>query len=319
MTNRQIKYIFGIAELLAYLLFAGLSSSFAEPVFVAAGANRGQGLIFRYNDKCYLLTAKHVISDNLRAQVIAEGRIHGMASIREPFGIDLAVGEVTGNIISSCRFEFDLMCDSVHHFSSNPLGNVILVLETGQIKILRMQIVETTYRDFYSRLLDNDTGLYLGISGSFMYIERKPIGMAIRYSGDILNFIRIEEICVNLNRWLESVDPVMPQTTERDLTNQRYEFQNLLLDSRDPAANELEIPFYITRTCHVRIRQPVDVGISMFVEIRRRPTGSVLFRSNLGRQPLDVNLTLPEGKYYLKLIARKNYARVHSGSFRFDC
>lgn len=178
----------------------------AEPVAVR-GSERGQGIIFTHDEHCYLLTAKHVSGGRPRAQVIAEGALSGSASLRFPFwdGLDLAVGIVRRGASERCSGSIDDLKGSGGTIGQSDKAVLVLINDEGFVDRLKMNILETRYLDLEAEFVGSDDTAIArqGMSGGFLFVNGKPVGMAMEtIDGRVIRFMRIEEIHQNVSRWI---------------------------------------------------------------------------------------------------------------------
>lgn len=180
----------------------------AEPVAVR-GVERGQGYLFSHNGHCYLITAKHVSGGRSRVQVIAEGALSGTASLRFPFwdGIDLAVGVVRRGAANRCSGSIDDLNVSSSSVGQSAKAWLSLIDDEGFVDKLQMNVLETRYLDLDAEFSGSDVerSARQGMSGGFLFVDGKPVGMAVESAdGKSIRFMRAEEIHLNVSRWIGS-------------------------------------------------------------------------------------------------------------------
>lgn len=195
--------IFRLAIILSALL--GYSNEvLAEPVMLR-GAEIGQGYMFSHRGNCYVVFPAHVTSPRARLQVIAEGAVTGSATPRFPFwaGLDLAVASVRRDAAKRCTAKIADLRPAGTPPPPSGLGVLVLVDREGHLSRHRMQITDVSYLTFEASFTSKAVDVIQGMSGGFFFINNRPVGMALEKTdtGGI-RFMRIEEIHMNLSRWL---------------------------------------------------------------------------------------------------------------------
>ncbi|MBN9890575.1 hypothetical protein [Salipiger abyssi] len=178
---------------------------FAQTVRVQSGDQFGHGLMFRFNDNCFVALPRHVIvKDNPKLTVFtAAPVVHSLAWVTDPFwkDMDLAVAQVRGIVEDRCTRDLDWFAEA--HPEANSIGQLMQLSATGESRPTQMQITESGYLTFDARLAQPDAELRQGISGAFLMVGGKPVGMALRMASQTEGiFLRSEEIEMNLRRWL---------------------------------------------------------------------------------------------------------------------
>ena len=177
----------------------------AEPVMLR-GSELGQGFTFSHRGNCYVVFPQHVTSRRARLQVVAEGAVTGFASPRFPFwpGIDLAVGSVARDAARRCTRTIDDLEPPARALSPSGRGNLVLVDVEGNVTRLPMRITRIDYLEFEATFeTAGNTTAIQGMSGAFLFVDDRPVGMALETTdAGGIRFMRIEELHMNLSRWL---------------------------------------------------------------------------------------------------------------------
>jgi hypothetical protein len=190
---------------IACLLFFG-SAAQARPVAVRSGEN-GQGFLFAHGGTCYAVLPRHVAGNAYRAQIIAEDGTSGRASVRTPFweGIDLAVAVLSRGPVR-CEARLDDLVGQRGSVAQRAAAVLAIVDADGSVERLPMEIVEIGYLDLVARFTGPEAPMaQQGMSGGFLLVDGVPIGMAIDSAGGTsVRFMRVEEIHMNVSRWLST-------------------------------------------------------------------------------------------------------------------
>jgi hypothetical protein len=197
-----------------------VSPAAAQPVALRAAEN-GQGFMFRHSGTCYAVFPRHVTGPRPRAQAIAEGAASGPVSVRFPFwpDIDLAVGVVRRGAGEQCTAELEMLTGNRRAFARQGDGTLVLVDAQGQVTRFAMEVKDTNYLDFTARFTDPAVEARQGMSGAFLQVPGGLAGMAIEsVDARTLRFMRIEEIGMNVERWLGTQGGVA--LTTRDTAQQ---------------------------------------------------------------------------------------------------
>jgi hypothetical protein len=195
----------------------------AQPVGVIANED-GQGYLFNDHGICYLLTAAHVTSGSVRAQIRTEDGREGVATMMKPFwpGFDLDVGQVRRLSQSDCTANFDILASGV----DVPLAGARIVLPLvgpGGVDNPELSVTSTEFLEFLGAFGASDGAGKKGMSGSFALLDGVPVGMARATTEDgSIRFIQMAEIVMNLRRWLDRsaalptlVEDLPPETQNR--------------------------------------------------------------------------------------------------------
>jgi hypothetical protein len=191
--------------------FAG-SAGAASPtqVYLEAGhpsnPDVGQGMLFRWRDTCFGLTANHVVAHSDRAMLVAgsNATVRGAAIVLARFvDDDLALVRVSGGLERGgfCDVGLDsLRVETEALNRGDGTGTLSLVDREGQIlrsgvvfKTLRPQVLQIEPRD---PRLPGDR-LFEGRSGSLVYRGETPTGILVRISeqgggrGEVVSMTRV--------------------------------------------------------------------------------------------------------------------------------
>lgn len=164
--------------------------------------------MFRFQGNCYIALPRHVAGERARISVsTAEPVTNGMATVLNPFweGFDLSIAIARRGVAEYCTDEADFLSRRYRLLTENARGDLVRILPGGQIERVRMRIVEMRYLDFDAVVDDPGKEIYQGTSGAFLFVGDQPVGMAVKTPAPgRVRFIRIEEIALNLSRWLGS-------------------------------------------------------------------------------------------------------------------
>ena len=192
-------------QIVLTVLCLAANAASAEPVMLR-GSELGQGFTFSHRGNCYVVFPQHVTSRRTRLQVVAEGAVTGFASPRFPFwpGIDLAVGSVARDAARRCTRTIDDLEPPARALSPSGRGNLVLVDVEGNVTRLPMRITRIDYLEFEATFeTAGTTAAIQGMSGAFLFVDDRPVGMALETTdAGGIRFMRIEELHMNLSRWL---------------------------------------------------------------------------------------------------------------------
>ncbi|MEM9013357.1 MAG: hypothetical protein AAGE18_19220 [Pseudomonadota bacterium] len=181
-----------------------------EPVRInsAFSAEDGQGLAFSHGGTCYAVFPAHVATMPGPVTVSTALPVQsGAGEAYLPFWeeMDLAVALVRYGLEGRCDPGFDRLRDARLDLVANDRGTLIRLLANGQVERLEMAVEETSYRHFTATLRDPEKEVFQGTSGAFFFVGDMPVGMAVEaLDPRRARFVRIEEIAMNLGRWLRS-------------------------------------------------------------------------------------------------------------------
>ena len=169
----------------------------------------------RDGTSCYLLLPAHVAGDSAFVTLISEAPVRiGRAVVNRPFwtelgddgaqvrGLDLAVGAVQGDIASVCTQQLSRFTPV--QIGVGRAGTLVTIGRNGRLEGVQMTITDTNYLTFEAKVTTPGAEMFPGRSGSFLFINKRPAGMAIKAppEGDSATFLRIEEIMINAERWI---------------------------------------------------------------------------------------------------------------------
>lgn len=174
----------------------------AESVMVNASES-GQGYLVSHRGNCYVVTAAHVVGEGRRAQVITAAGDEATATIQRPFweGFDVAVGVLRTAPRTGCGPTSSQLASDMGRPSPGRISTLPFVARGGSISVpIRVERVD--YLELTGRIDDSQQEAKKGMSGGFLLLDGKPLGMARAVEPDgTLRFVRIEEIEMNLSRW----------------------------------------------------------------------------------------------------------------------
>lgn len=173
---------------LAVVCLAGAASA-AQPMHVfVQSASLGQGLLFRWRDTCFALTAGHVVKSATEATLVggANRELRGAGKLTAIFGVDgdndLAMLRVTGTLAQPrhCDTDLDrLRLDSDSANKGAGTGTLAYVDREGQLT--RMDVLVKSPRDDLLLIEPRQPGdgesLLEGRSGSLVYLGERPLGI----------------------------------------------------------------------------------------------------------------------------------------------
>lgn len=192
----------------------------AESVMVRA-TEAGQGYLLSHRGNCYVVTAAHVIGDGRRAQIITSGGDETNAVMQRPFwaGFDVAIGVLRSAPRSGCGPTSGHLAANVGRSAPGRIATLPFVARGGVINV-PIRVDRVDYLELTGRVEDPEQEVQKGMSGGFMVLDGKPLGMARAVNPDgTIQFVRMEEIQMNLDRWFnqsgaagaEETIPIMPQ------------------------------------------------------------------------------------------------------------
>jgi len=200
----------------------------------AGSAGEGQGLMFRHAGNCYIATAKHVPNNLPQVTIKTEDPVDvGSAFVFTPFwpGLDLAIATARYGVEDRCIIQFETLRQPVA-FSQDAEGDLVRILPSGQVERVRMRVSTTRYLEFDATVVEDDDEIYQGTSGAFLFINDRPAGMVVEaIDSRTAKFIRIEEIAMNLDRWLTGRSAAYSATEIRQESDQGDTFDTRLIEA----------------------------------------------------------------------------------------
>lgn len=190
----------------------------AQTVAVTNGEGEtGLGYMLRHRGNCYVVLPRHVAGALPLIWVrTATPVVEGTASVNSPFweGIDLSIAVARGEILSRCTASLDSF--SVRGaLAPEDQADLQRILPSGEIERIRMRIGAIDYLTIDAYVTQGGNLVYEGTSGAFLFSGDRLLGMAVQSSApDHARFIRIEEIAMNLRRWLLDRGAVFSQPAE---------------------------------------------------------------------------------------------------------
>ncbi|MFX0547428.1 hypothetical protein ACEWPL_017990 [Roseovarius sp. S1116L3] len=218
------RFIICIVTLIAF----GDPVANAQTVAIENGEGEvGHGYMFRYAGTCYVAMPRHVrgMFPKIRISTAAPVVI-GTADAYTPFwdGLDLAVAVARGEIATRCTASLQNMPGIS---SAQRTADLEYLLPKGEIARLQVRVADINYL-FIETNVEQGT-IPEGMSGSFLFQDDRPVGMAVQSdSSDHVRFIRIEEVVMNLNRWLADRGAVFAQLAEPNPVRQPTGFEVVL-------------------------------------------------------------------------------------------
>jgi len=190
---------------------ASVSQVSAQAAFVETDSGAvGQGFVFRENGACWLVTAGHLFrregetdrQGDFRLLLEGQPAIEGEGLAYLPFwdGLDLAVGAVRFPLNAGCRADVGLLDAEWRNLSGLDALRLPYVDRAGRLDWTGARL--SSIID-HARFAITPVDAFRGRSGSFAFRDDRPVGMVVDQRGDDHGLIRVEEIAMNLRRWLE--------------------------------------------------------------------------------------------------------------------
>lgn len=198
--------------LLALLLGACHLAGAQSVAILAAGT--GQGLLFSHRDSCYVVLPAHVLGRERSFQLSTSAPVtFGSAQLLNlDSGHDLAVGYVEPGLEARCELAWrDLPEDVEALLGAERTPRLTRIRDSGVREQIAMRIVQTSLDELWATMAP-ESGVYPGTSGSILYVDGVPVGMAtdagkVDASGepadDRIRFLRIDEIRSELQRLVQ--------------------------------------------------------------------------------------------------------------------
>jgi len=102
-----------------------------------------------------------------------------------------------------CSGDLEMLSGNRRAFAREGDGTIVLVDAQGEVTRLAMEVVDTNYLDFTARFTDPTVEARQGMSGAFLQVTGGLAGMAIESEdARTMRFMRVEEIGMNVERWL---------------------------------------------------------------------------------------------------------------------
>ncbi len=214
MLKPVTRILNNIASLAAFLLSANLA--FAQTVSVENEAGEfGFGWMFAHRGSCYVILPAHVAGDSFFLTLRSAAPVaSGSATVIRPFwqGIDLALAVARGGIEPRCVETVDRL-DAPAAARRATRAQLERLTPSGETDRTPIAVEDRQYLTFTGVLAEGGAGIGQGTSGAFAFANGAPIGMAITSDAeDRAEFMRIEEIAMNVNRYLSEHGTVF-QTT----------------------------------------------------------------------------------------------------------
>jgi hypothetical protein len=198
MMNLIINQWTGTVFMRIYLLLVSIFSFavFASDVQIITDTSKGQGFLYKHQDKCFVVTPSHVIDEATKISVLTASRKSYSAKLVKNFDIDLALLE-----LKSAK----KLCKKATFNQSNKLTSLLKIYEEGvlkskladgstlQTKVNIVGVDETEFLQIKPKK-DHDI-LKQGYSGSVLFIANQPSGILLEvdegsgyvYRSDALN------------------------------------------------------------------------------------------------------------------------------------
>lgn len=239
--------IFHTIPFVCVVLIALTKTIAAEPVRINNGT--AHGYMFEFSGNCYVAAPSHAVRLGGRAAIAtSEPVVNGGGVADLPFwdGLDLAVIVVNRGLTERCRGQGANILSASFDPVANQRGNMILIRSSGQVLRRPMRISKTNYLTFEADFLDvadpNADEIFQGMSGTFLFVNGTPVGMAIEKAGPTtLRFMRIEEVSLNLGRWLGTQGAVFIAPPS-DLDPVDGSLPLVLIDAQTPAVDTDSFP-----------------------------------------------------------------------------
>jgi hypothetical protein len=223
----------------------------------------------------------------------SEPVVNGAGIANIPFwdGMDLAVVVVNRGLRERCRGQGAELLSGRFDPIADQRGEMVLIRASGQILRRPMRVTRTDYLTFEAELLDvtdpEVDDIFQGMSGTFFFIDGKPVGMALeKPEGEdappnTLQYMRIEEIGMNLGRWLGNQGTVFAAKPQRPSANDANSLPLALIDAQTPAVDTDSFPENILSDEGAYVFQP-NGAVSLVLALdsdRALPVKQVLITS----------------------------------------
>jgi len=170
--------------------------------------------------------------------------VSGRASIHRPFwdGLDLAVGVVRRIPADRCGQSLSELLETHSRITKDDTGHLSLLRKSGETDRPVLRVGRTDYLTLEASIDDSrfDRQVQQGFSGSFLSLNNRPVGMAVeKLDEQTIRFIRIEEIAMNIGRWLNSKGQSLPtRVTQSSIESPRNLKVSVIAVSNAATANE---------------------------------------------------------------------------------
>ncbi|MCZ0814212.1 hypothetical protein N5A93_18490 [Roseovarius sp. EGI FJ00037] len=261
--------------------------------------------MFQYAGACYVAMPRHVrgmfptIRLSTAAPVVA-----GTADAYLPFwdGLDLAVAVARGELAARCSERLENLRGVSPARRSADLE---YLLPKGEVARLRVRVADIRYLFIETEV--EQGSIPEGMSGAFLFQNDRPVGMAVQSdSSSHVRFIRIEEIVMNLNRWLGDRGAVFAREAEPQPVRQSSGFEVIL---EEPGV----LPLDASTGPENLLRDEGDFVFSPggVVELKFRVPGNSA--ADLSRITMRAD---PEAEYAMPLRVRISVAGSSNGRLR---
>lgn len=280
------------AALSAIVLLTLDNTIAAEPVRINNGT--AHGYLFEFAGNCYLATPRHAVKLGGRVAIsTSEPVLNGGGFANLPFweGMDLAVVVVSRGIRERCRGRGGELLSGRFDPVADQRGEMVLIRSSGQILRRPMRVTRTDYLTFEAELLDvadpDADDVFQGMSGTFFFVNGKPVGMALKKPEgedpppNTLTYMRIEEIAMNLGRWLGNQSTVFAPKPERTPDPSGDSLPLILIDAQTPAVDTDSFPENILSDAGAYVFKP-NGTVSVILQLdsdRALPMKQVLMQS----------------------------------------
>ncbi len=244
-----IKILSRLAILAGFFPLA--TATQAQTVAVEGGGGHGHGLMIRNGASCYLLTPSHVVGSSPRAAARTAAPVEpGQAFMERPFwsGMDLAIGVMRGVLEGRCLLQLRDLAGETRLEAGGDM-ELVSLRGSGEPERRPMRISQSGYLTLEAEFTRPGDDVFEGVSGSFLFMGQRPVGMAIEATGpNSARFIRIEEIHAAAARWINrrgavfaaASAPAAPAAPEAPGLPVALEFAAAPLAPEFAAANALE-------------------------------------------------------------------------------
>lgn len=211
-----------IASLATILLSANLAVAQTVSIENEAG-EFGHGFMFDHRGTCYVVLPDHVAGESFFLTVRTAAPVaNGSASVIRPFwpGVDLALAVARGGVADRCVETLDRLTAIPSGASRAVRAQLEQLTPAGEIDRAPLVVEDRQYLTFTGVLTETGARLGQGTSGAFAFVGENPIGMAITSDGETrADFMRIEEIAMNVERYLSEHGTTFAATAEPALPN----------------------------------------------------------------------------------------------------
>ena len=205
MTEKRAVIYWFLMPIVLLILYP--SAVLSQTVSVQNGLGEyGFGWMFGRNGSCYVVMPRHVSGPFPRVTITTAAPVENTsATVVAPFweGIDLALGVARGNILERCTATLDELMETRAGLSAAQ-GDLLRLSPSGEVTRSKLRFTDRNYLSFTGYLNSDETSIAQGTSGAFVFVDGRPIGMAISSDDPARGlFMRSGEIFIHVSRFLD--------------------------------------------------------------------------------------------------------------------